>query len=59
MEQAKNAAEGDAELRELVDDTGEGEGQRVRNHERRLEHLREARERLDDRVQERERRRRR
>jgi len=58
-EQAEDAPERVAELRELVDDAGEGEEGRVRGHERRLEHLRETGERLHDRVEERKGRRRR
>ena len=57
--EAEHAAKGVAELGELVDDAGEGEEGRVGRHEGRLEHLREAGEGLHDRVQERERRRRR
>ena len=53
-EEAEDAAEGVAELGELVDDAGEGEEGRVGGHEGRFEHLREAGERLHDRVEERE-----
>lgn len=51
-EQAEDAPERVAQLRELVDDAGEGEEGRVGGHEGRLEHLRETGKGLDDRVEE-------
>lgn len=53
-EEAEDAAEGVAQLAELLDDADHGEEGRVRRHEGALEHLRDARERLYDRMEERE-----